>query len=103
MANVTIVGAGLMGTATAYPLSDNGHRVYLVGTHLDKEIIQSCKEKHLHPRLKRQLPPGVRSFYLEEMAEACTIPVDRIRKITKEFCEAARKSPRYCWISASTV
>ena len=70
MANVTIVGAGLMGTATAYPLSDNGHRVHLVGTHLDAAMIKSCKEEQFHPRLKRQLPPGVRSFYVEEIAEA---------------------------------
>jgi glycerol-3-phosphate dehydrogenase (NAD(P)+) len=35
MANVAIVGAGMMGTATAYPLADNGHTVRLVGTHLD--------------------------------------------------------------------
>jgi len=59
-----------MGTATAYPLSDNGHRVHLVGTHLDAAIIKSCKEEQFHPRLKRQLPSGVRSFYVEEIAEA---------------------------------
>ena len=70
MANIAIVGAGLMGTATAFPLSDNGHSVRLVGTHLDGEIIRSCKEKHYHPRLKRELPPSVRSYYVEEMAEA---------------------------------
>jgi len=27
MANVAIVGAGMMGTATAYPLADNGHTI----------------------------------------------------------------------------
>jgi glycerol-3-phosphate dehydrogenase (NAD(P)+) len=69
MANVTIIGAGLMGTATAWPLSDNGHTVRLVGTHLDTEIIKSCKEKHFHPRLKRDLPCDVKSYYLEEIAE----------------------------------
>ena len=70
MASVTIVGAGLMGTATAYPLSDNGHHVRLVGTHLDEDIIKNCKEKHWHPRLKRELPAGVRSYYVKELAEA---------------------------------
>ena len=45
-----IVGAGVMGTATAWPLSDNGHEIRLVGTHLDHDIIQSCKEKNFHPR-----------------------------------------------------
>lgn len=70
MAIVTIVGAGLMGTATAWPLSDNGHTVRLVGTHLDGEIITSCKEKRYHPRLKRELPPGVRPYSVEETAAA---------------------------------
>jgi glycerol-3-phosphate dehydrogenase (NAD(P)+) len=70
MAIVTIVGAGLMGTAMAYPLAENGHTVRLVGTHLDAESIQSCKERHYHPRLKRGLPPGVRPYFVEEIDEA---------------------------------
>lgn len=70
MANVAIVGAGLMGTATAFPLTDNEHSVRLVGTHLDGEIIRSCKERHFHPRLKRELPRSVRPYSVEEVAEA---------------------------------
>lgn len=70
MAIVTIVGAGLMGTATAWPLSDNGHNVRLVGTHLDSDIIKSCRERGFHPRLKRELPGGVRPFFIEEIAQA---------------------------------
>jgi glycerol-3-phosphate dehydrogenase (NAD(P)+) len=70
MAVVTIVGAGFMGTATAWPLADNGHTVRLVGTHLDREIIQSCKEKRFHPKLQRELPAGVRPYHVEELAEA---------------------------------
>jgi len=70
MVKVVIIGAGLMGSATSYPLSDNGHSVHLVGTHLDGEIIKSCKEKHYHPRLKRYLPQGVRPYYIEEIGKA---------------------------------
>ncbi len=70
MADVTIVGAGLMGTATAWPLADNGHNVRLVGTHLDREIIASCKDKRVHPRLKRELPRNVQPYYIEEIAQA---------------------------------
>ena len=44
MADIAIVGAGMMGTATAYPLTDNGHSVRLVGTHLDKDIIKRMKK-----------------------------------------------------------
>jgi glycerol-3-phosphate dehydrogenase (NAD(P)+) len=70
MALVTIVGAGFMGTATAWPLRDNGHTVRVVGTHLDGEIIRNCKEKGFHPRLQRELPTGVRPYYVEEIAAA---------------------------------
>ena len=70
MAIVTIVGAGFMGTATAWPLTDNGHTVRLVGTHLDGEIIRSCTEKGFHPKLQRELPAGVRPYRVEEVAAA---------------------------------
>lgn len=32
MAKIAILGAGVMGTAVSFPLSDNGHIVNLVGT-----------------------------------------------------------------------
>ena len=67
MTKVAILGAGYMGTATAWPLSDNGHEVRLVGTHLDNEIIEQCKSDRFHPRLKRTLPEGVTPYYLEEL------------------------------------
>lgn len=70
MTKIAIVGAGLMGTAVAYPLVDNGHMVRLVGTHLDGEIIKSCKDKKFHPRLKRELPPTVSAYYVDEIAQA---------------------------------
>ena len=70
MATIAIVGAGMMGTAVAYPLTDNGHTVRLVGTHLDAEIIASCKERRFHPRLKRTLPDGVSVYAVEELEAA---------------------------------
>jgi glycerol-3-phosphate dehydrogenase (NAD(P)+) len=70
MATITIIGAGLMGTAVAWPLSDNGHDIRLVGTHLDAAIIRACRDKSYHPKLGRQLPPGVRPFFIEEVAVA---------------------------------
>ena len=40
MATVTIIGAGMMGSALAFPARENGHEVRLIGTHLDREIIE---------------------------------------------------------------
>jgi len=70
MVKVVIIGAGMMGTATAFPLADNGHSIHLVGTHLDGEIIRSCKKRHYHPKLKRALPQGVRPYFIEEISDA---------------------------------
>jgi glycerol-3-phosphate dehydrogenase (NAD(P)+) len=70
MARITIVGSGLMGTAVAWPLSDNGHEVRLVGTHLDDDIIRSCRDKGYHPRLRRMLPDRVRPYFVEQLPEA---------------------------------
>ena len=70
MAKVTILGAGLMGSAVAWPLADNGHEVRLVGTHLDDAIIKSCLDRGYHPRLKRQLPDGIMPYYVKELPRA---------------------------------
>ncbi len=62
-------GRGLMGTAVAWPLVDNGHEVRLVGTHLDAAIIRSCLDRGWHPKLKRQLPDGIMPYYVERAPE----------------------------------
>ncbi len=70
MATVGILGSGIMGTALAFPLSENGHDVRLVGTFLDREIIDSIKETGVHPGLNRKVPETVRTYQLEEAEEA---------------------------------
>jgi glycerol-3-phosphate dehydrogenase (NAD(P)+) len=70
MASVVILGSGIMGSALAVPLSDNGHDVRLVGTHLDRQIIDSVKATGEHPGLKLQLPESVRPYQLEDAEEA---------------------------------
>ena len=44
MATVVIIGSGMMGSALAFPARENGNTVRLVGTHLDREIIETCKK-----------------------------------------------------------
>ena len=59
MATIAIIGSGMMGSALAFPLSDNGHHVRLVGTPLDAAIISSLKAENYHPTLKFTMPEGV--------------------------------------------
>ncbi len=70
MSDIAVVGAGVMGSALCWPLVDNGHRVRLVGTHLDGEIIRSCLQHGYHPKLRRYLPPGVTPYYVEDLPSA---------------------------------
>jgi glycerol-3-phosphate dehydrogenase (NAD(P)+) len=67
MATVVVLGSGVMGSAMAMPLADNGHEVRLVGTHLDRAIVDELQATGRHPGLGRELPPGVRAFHLEEI------------------------------------
>ena len=70
MAVVTIVGAGMMGSALAFPARENGHEVRLVGTHLDREIIDACRKTGRHPKFSKDFPDGVRYYQVEEMEQA---------------------------------
>lgn len=70
MSTVSVLGSGIMATALSFPLTDNGHEVRLVGTHLDREIIDSIKETGVHPGLDLKVPEGVRAYQLEEAEEA---------------------------------
>jgi glycerol-3-phosphate dehydrogenase (NAD(P)+) len=70
MANVVILGAGLMGSAFSTPLADNGHSVRLVGTHLDNDVIEEIHESRVHPRLRVKLPAAVMPYSYDRLAEA---------------------------------
>ena len=67
---IAILGAGVMATALTTPLTDNGHEVALVGTHLYGEIIESIRTTGRHPNLGLVVPPGVTAHPLDEAAAA---------------------------------
>ena len=67
MAKITIIGAGMMGSAIGWPLSDNHHEIRLVGTHLDEEIIESIQKNGIHPKLKREIPAGMKVYSYTEI------------------------------------
>ncbi|MBR4517411.1 MAG: hypothetical protein IKO65_00250 [Victivallales bacterium] len=70
MSTITIVGAGMMGSAMCFPCRDNGHVTRLVGTEYDKDVILRIKQDNFHPRLNCQLPEGVVAYPFEELDEA---------------------------------
>jgi glycerol-3-phosphate dehydrogenase (NAD(P)+) len=70
MANIVVLGAGVMGTAFTMPLADNGHSVNLVGTHLDGDIIEEIHENRVHPRLKSRVRDAVTPWTYDRLGEA---------------------------------
>jgi glycerol-3-phosphate dehydrogenase (NAD(P)+) len=70
MATLLMLGAGMMGSALCVPLADRGHRVRLVGTHLDREIVEALKTSGVHPKLGLPLPDGIEYFQMEELGQA---------------------------------
>ena len=72
MAVITIVGSGMMGSALAFPARENGNEVRLVGTHLDREIIDNARKTNRHLKFHRDFPDGVQFYQVEELEQALT-------------------------------
>lgn len=70
MSTVSILGAGVMGSAMVLPLRDRGHTVRLIGTHLDIDIIDDVKAKGRHPKLNVTMPEGTTGYHHTELAAA---------------------------------
>ena len=70
MSIVTIVGSGMMGSALAFPARENGHEVRLVGTPLDREIIDTCRSTDKHPKFNKCFPNGVKYYQFDEIISA---------------------------------
>ena len=70
MAVVTIIGAGMMGSALAFPARENGNEVRLVGTHLDREIIENCIRCNRHTKFTKDFPQGVQFYQIDRVEEA---------------------------------
>ena len=67
---VTIIGSGMMGSALAYPAFENGNEVRLVGTPLDREIIDECRRSNKHPKFDIAFPEGIKYYQFEEWQQA---------------------------------
>ena len=70
MAQVTILGAGDMGTALTTPLVRNGQQVRIWGTTRDSAIVAALQAGESHPRLALPIDPGVHVFAAADAAAA---------------------------------
>ena len=77
MATIAIIGSGMMGSALAFPARENGNTVRLIGTPLDREIIDECRRTNRHPKFAKHFPEGIPPFpegcefyQIEEMMDA---------------------------------
>ena len=67
---ITIIGSGMMGSALAFPARENGNEVRLVGTPLDREIIDNCIKNNQHLKFDRPFPEGVKYYQFEDWKKA---------------------------------
>ena len=68
MANIVILGAGVMGSALAMPpASIKSNKVTLVGSPLDDDIVQSIVQTRHHPTLNTRIPEYIDTRLLSEL------------------------------------
>lgn len=70
MKTITIIGAGMMGSALAFPARENGNNVRIVGTPLDRAIIDTCQKTNRHPKFVKDFPAGITFYQIEQVQEA---------------------------------
>ena len=70
MKTITIIGAGMMGSALAFPARENGNEVRIVGTHLDREIIDGCLAANRHLKFSKDFPAGISFYQIEQLQTA---------------------------------
>ncbi|MDO4311487.1 MAG: glycerol-3-phosphate dehydrogenase [Eubacteriales bacterium] len=70
MSVITFVCAGQMNSAITFPAFENGHEIRLVGSPLDREIIDRLRKDNYHITLKRTLHDGIQYYQIEELQEA---------------------------------
>jgi glycerol-3-phosphate dehydrogenase (NAD(P)+) len=69
MAEILVLGAGVMGSAFSVLLADCGHKVNLVGTHLDTDIIRGILRDGIHEKLKVELPEQIVASFHDQLGE----------------------------------
>ena len=97
---ITIIGAGMMGSALAYPAFENGNEVRLVGTPLDRDIIDGCLKDTW-----RKVQPRVSTYerFKSSGADVFTTNLDASPVVEKTLELAAAKDAYLCAICAAPL
>ncbi len=66
MANIVILGAGVMGSALA-AVASNNNDVTLIGSPLDDEIVNALENGHAHPTLTLSIPETIKPLYFNQI------------------------------------
>ena len=82
MSVITFVCAGQMNSAITFPAFENGHEVRLVGSPLDRDIIDGLRKDNFHITLKRTLHDGIKYYQIEEL-EAAQLRVGEQAELTE--------------------
>ena len=78
MSNILILGAGSMGTAFSFPLSDNNHSVSVVGTYLENNFIDIINSQKIHPALGCKIPNQVKFIKFNNLSIELSKKVDLV-------------------------
>lgn len=70
MKNTLIIGAGIMGSALAVHLGNNGQGVKLWGTQWDRKILDEMKNTNRHNDLDVDIPSNVNLYYEDQLEDA---------------------------------
>lgn len=84
---ITIIGAGMMGSALAFPAAENGHEVHIVGTCLDDKIIDGYLATGKHEKFCRPFPENVTIIILKIGKRSSRVPIS-----------SSAESPLSAWI-----
>ena len=67
-----------MGTAFAFPCSDNNHVISIIGTHLENEFIDKINLKKRHPVLNCNIPKNTKFLKFQELSNELNKKIDLI-------------------------
>ena len=78
MAEILVLGAGVMGSAFSVLLADCGHQVNLIGTHLDTDLIRGILRDGIHEKLKVKLQNQIVASSHDQLGEVLSDDTDLI-------------------------